>query len=237
DESVAEAADAKRRLDLSRQHVTALLGHKDQPSDKDADQGRESQLSLVDCQAPFDGTIERKQFAASERVKVGDSLFVLADTRRLWIAADLREQDWDALRLTAGQEVLVESPALGHRTLTARVHFIGREVSPESNAVPLVAEIDNSDGLLRPGMFVRVTISLDQPASVLAVPSAAVVEHERHKFVFIPGSRAGEFVRKDIQAGRDDGQWVEVLSGLEPGAQVVAHGAFVLKSELLLERE
>ncbi len=187
--------------------------------------------------SPIDGTIERKQFAASERVKVGDSLFVLADTRRLWIAADLREQDWDALRLTAGQEVLVESPALGHRTLTARVHFIGREVSPESNAVPLVAEIDNSDGLLRPGMFVRVTISLDQPASVLAVPSAAVVEHERHKFVFIPGSRAGEFVRKDIQAGRDDGQWVEVLSGLEPGAQVVAHGAFVLKSELLLERE
>lgn len=237
DEAIAGAADAKRRLDLSRQHVTALLGHKDQPSGKDSDQERETRLSFVDCQAPFDGTIERKQFAASERVKAGDSLFVLADTRHLWIAADLREQDWDALRLTAGQEVLVESPAFGHRTLTARVHFVGREVSPESNAVPLIAEIDNSDGLLRPGMFVRVTISLDQPASVLAVPSTAVVEHERHKFVFIPGSLDGEFVRKNIEAGRDDGEWIEVLSGLEPGSQVVAHGAFVLKSELLLERE
>lgn len=237
DEAIAHAADAKRRLDLSRQHVTALLGHQDPPSDKHSDDEREKRLSLVDCQAPFGGTIERKQFSVSERVKVGDSLFVLADTRRLWIAADLREQEWDALRLTAGQELLVESPALGRHTLNARVHFVGREVSPESNAVPLIAEIDNSDGLLRPGMFVRVTVPLDQPASVLAVPSEAVVEHERHKFVFVPGSRDGEFVRKDIEAGRDNGEWVEVLSGLEPGTQVVAHGAFVLKSELLLERE
>ncbi len=239
DETAAHEADARRRLDISRQHVTTLLGYKEHPlaKDTDADRDRETRLSLVDCQAPFDGTIERKQFAASERVKGGEMLFVLADTRRLWIAADLREQDWDALRLTPGQEVLVESPAFGHRTLTARVQFVGREVSTESNAVPLIAEIDNSDGLLRPGMFVRVTISLDQPASVLAVPSAAVVEHERHKFVFVNGSRDGEFVRKNIQTGRDDGEWIEVLAGLEAGTQVVSQGAFLLKSELLLERE
>jgi cobalt-zinc-cadmium efflux system membrane fusion protein len=256
DEAVAHAADAQRRLDLARQHVAALLGHTDSGSDEPVSVSRQNagqidaprvlakrgydpdtRLSLFDCQAPFEGTIERKQFAALERVKAGDSLFVLADTRRLWIAADLREQDWDALQLTAGQELLVESPALGRRTLVARVQFVGREVSPDSNAVPLVAEIDNSDGLLRPGMFVRVTIALDQPSSVLAVPSAAVVEHEHHKFVFIPGSRDGEFLRKNITAGRDDGEWIEVLSGLELGTQVVAHGAFVLKSELLLERE
>ena len=235
EEATAHAADAKRRLDISRQHVTALLGYKENSRPSDAD--RETRLSLVDCQAPFEGTIERKQFSAAERVKGGEMLFVLADTRHLWIAADLREQDWDALRLKPGQEVLVESPAFGHRTLTARVQFVGREVSPESNAVPLIAEIDNSDGLLRPGMFVRVTISLDQPASVLAVPSAAVVEHEQHKFVFVPGSRDGEFIRKNIEAGRDDGEWVEVLGGLSPGARVVSQGAFVLKSELLLERE
>lgn len=237
DEAAAHVADAKRRLDISRQHVTALLGYEEQTHAKDAEQDRETRLSLVDCQAPFGGTIERKQFSVSERVKGGEMLFVLADTRRLWIAADLREQDWDALRLEPGQELLVESPAFGHRKLTARVQFVGREVSPESNAVPLVAEIDNSDGLLRPGMFVRVTIPLDQSSSVLAIPSAAVVEHERQKFVFVPGSRDGEFVRKNIEAGHDDGEWVEVLSGLAPGMQVVAHGAFVLKSELLLERE
>lgn len=237
DEAAAHEADARRRLAIARQHVTALLGYSETSSVNEETTDRETRLSLVDCQAPFDGTIEHKQFAALERVKVGESLFVLADTRHLWIAADLREQDWDALRLTPGQEVVVESPAFSHRTLTARVQFVGREVSPESNAVPLIAEIDNSDGLLRPGMFVRVTIALDQPASVLAVPTAAVVEHERHKFVFVPGQRDGEFVRKNIEAGRDDGEWIEVLSGLAPGTRVVSQGAFVLKSELLLERE
>lgn len=237
EEAAAHAADAKRRLNISREHVTALLGYKESSLSNDAQQDRETRLSQVDCQAPFEGTIERKQFSASERVKGGEMLFVLADTRHLWISADLREQDWEALRLSPGQELLVESPAFGHRPLTARVQFVGREVAPESNAVPLIAEIDNADGLLRPGMFVRVTIPLDQTPSVMAVPSAAVVEHEQHKFVFVPGPRDGEFIRKNIEVGRDDGEWIEVLSGLEPGSQVVAHGAFVLKSELLLERE
>lgn len=236
DEALANLDDVRRRLDISRQHLTALLGYDESQASVVSTAPQEA-ISLVESRAPFDGTIERRTYSASERVRYGDTLFVLADTRRLWIAADLREREWSALKLSPGQELLVESPALGDRKLTARVYYIGREVSPESNAVPLVAEIDNSEGLLRPGLFVRVAVPLEPAAEVLTVPSSAVVEHEQSRFVFVSGDAEGEFRRQDIHTGRDDGQWIEVTDGLAAGTKVVSHGAFVLKSELLLERE
>ena len=68
------------------------------------------------------------------------------------------------------------------------------------------------------------------------VPSSAVVEHEQAKFVFVSES-GGHFRRQDVRIGLTQDDWTEVISGLTEGVTVVTHGAFVLKSELLLERE
>jgi len=99
-----------------------------------------------------------------------------------------------------------------------------------------VATIDNSDGRLRPGLFVRVLVPLEDVAEVLAAPAAAVVEHERKRFVFVEES-TDQYRRVNVQTGREELGWVEIRSGLLPGARVVIEGAFALKSELLLERE
>jgi len=116
------------------------------------------------------------------------------------------------------------------------VYYVGREVSPVSNAVPLVASLDNPDGRLRPGLFVRVAIPLEEQSEVLAVPEQAVMEHERRRFVFIEEG-PGKYRRADIKTGRESEGWVEIRSGLKAGDRVVTEGAFILKSELLLERE
>lgn len=229
--------DAQRRLAISREHLTTLLGYEDAASPESTSaSSRQSLLSIVESRAPFAGTIERRVFGATERVKQGDTMFVLADTSRLWIAADLREHEWSALKLVEGQELTVESPALPNRKLTARVYFLGPEVDPQSNAVPLVSEIDNADGQLRPGLFMRVGLPIGEPREVLAVPSAAVVEHEGVRFVFVAAGE-GRFRRQDIRAGLMTNEWVEVLDGVTHGQAVVSAGAFILKSELLLERE
>ncbi len=113
---------------------------------------------------------------------------------------------------------------------------VGREVDPQTNAVPLIAEVENRDGLLRPGMFTQATIPTRDAIETLAVPSSAIVEHEGATFVFVPqGDR--EYQRLGIITGRRAGQFVEVVSGLSEGQQVVASDAFYLKSELLLEGE
>jgi cobalt-zinc-cadmium efflux system membrane fusion protein len=236
------AQDARRRLEIARQHLVTLLGY-DEPvveatgghtADRAPVTG--ASLSLVESRAPFGGTIESKRFGISERVKIGDTLLVLADTTRLWVVADLREKDWQALGMQPDQELQLEFPALPDHHLAARLYYLGREVASGKNAIPLVAFVDNPDGLLRPGLFVRVSVPLGEPREALAVPSSAVVEHEGQKFVFV-AEESNEFRRADVRTGETAGPWTEIVAGLAEQTPIVVEGAFFLKSELLLERE
>ena len=182
------------------------------------------------------GTIERRGFSISERVQPSDELFILADTSTLWVVADVREQDWLAVGLQPGQTMTVHVPAMPDRQFTASVHFVGREVSEMSNAVSIVAEIDNHEGSLRPGLFVQATLSIGDAAPVLAVPSPAVVTHDQQTFVFVRENEHS-FRRVFVETGREANDWIEIRSGLKDGDLVVFQGTFILKSELLLEAE
>ena len=122
------------------------------------------------------------------------------------------------------------------RVFEARVRYFGREVQADTNSVPLVATIENSEGLLRPGMFVRVTIPIGESREVLSVKPESVVQHENQSFVFVD-MHGGTFKRVDVSTGQASDDWIEVTKGLSPGQLVVTNGAFLLKSELLLQGE
>jgi cobalt-zinc-cadmium efflux system membrane fusion protein len=225
------AGDALRRLNIAREQLTMLLGYSPDTVPMEATNG--DVLSRVEIRAPFAGTIEERNFASAERIKTSDTIFVLADTRVLWVAADVREQDWRALSLGAGQEVSVEVPAIPGRRFEARIRYVGRQVAAETNSVPLVAAIANTEGLLRPGLYVRVALPFGTPKKALSVPTEAIVSHEGAKFVFV---RTGPttFKRHDVNTGlATDGQ-VEIVSGIDAGASVVVRGAANLKAEMLL---
>jgi cobalt-zinc-cadmium efflux system membrane fusion protein len=226
-----ETGDALRRLHIAQEQRTALLGYSPDTVPVDATAG--DVLSRVEIRAPFAGTIEEKHFAQSERVRTSDAIFVLADTRSLWVAADLREQDWRALTLEPGQELAVDIPAMPGCDLKARVKRTGRRVMPETNSVSLIAEIGNAAGLLRPGLFVHVSIPIGAAKDVLCVPAAAVVQHEGAKFVFVQ-TGPKTFRRADVTTGLETDKVVEVVKGITEGTPVVVQGAMALKSEMLI---
>ncbi len=227
----AKLSEADRQLNLAWQALETLLGYKENRdnltlSDEDA-------LSRLDVRAPFSGSVEAHGFAKNERVMRGDSLFVLANTNSLYVAASIRESDWSAVSLEQGTLVSVMVPALGDRIFEARIRYFGREVMADTNSIPLVATIENSEGLLRPGMFVRVTIPIGDSRQALSVKPESVVQHENQSFVFVD-MLSGSFKRVDVSTGLASDDWIEVTQGLSPGQLVVTNGAFLLKSELLL---
>ncbi|MEZ6128395.1 MAG: efflux RND transporter periplasmic adaptor subunit [Planctomycetaceae bacterium] len=228
----AELADAERKVMIAKNHLQTLLGF----ADDNVQELSSDALSKLEVRAPFAGTIEARFLAKSERVRQSDSLFVLANTDSLYVLADIRENDWAAMSVKAGQEVTVEAPAIPDRTFVAKVHYVGREVAVDSNSLPLVATINNSEGLLRPGMFVRVSVPVEEPISATAVRPASVLQHENEKFVFVAVSD-DTFRRVDVATGRGNEQWVQITEGLNVGQPVVTDGAFLLKSELLLAGE
>ena len=227
----AAVAEAERQLTTARQQLAIVLGR---PIDKTL--SHDEPISSLDVIAPFAGSIESRQFGVSERVAAGDSLFVLADTTTLYVAADLREDDWAATSLSPGQTITLTVSALEEKTLSATIRYLGREVDPTTNAVPLVAAIDNHAGRLRPGMFVRVMVPIGPVVAGLVVDPAAVVRHEDQDFVFLEVSN-GTFERRNVTTGDSAENGVVMTSGLIAGDRIVSRGADLLKAELLLEGE
>lgn len=228
----AARSDATRQVMIAQNHLTTLLGFEDEA----VTEVTSASLSRLEVRAPFAGTIESRTYATRERVSQSDSLFVLANTESLYVSADIRENEWAAMSVQPGQEISVTAPAIPGRAFSAKVHYIGREVAIESNSLPLIGTIANDDGLLRPGMFVRVSIPVAESDSVVAVRTEAVMQHENEKFVFV--SIDDQTFRKvDVRTGVSNEEWVEIKDGLKPGERVIAGGAFLLKSELLLAGE
>ena len=245
DRAKAALEQAERLVRISKEHLRTLVGSKlggeteavasGEELPPDSPEGAYDISSLV-LRTPFDGVVEDIFVARGERVRAGDRLFVVADTSTLWVRAQIHERQWTMVEVSEGQEVRVNVPGAGEHHTTARINHVGATVEAESRSVPLVAELKNDDAHYKPGMFVWVDLPQGELREALAVPAAAIVRHEGKAFVFV-SETAGRFRRVDVETGITSGDLVEVKKGLQAGQQVVSRGAFLLKSELLLEDE
>ena len=242
DRARASLAQADRLVEVSKEHLRTLVGSRlgaeiaavaEDASDSPGDTGS---LSTLIMRTPFDGIVEDVFVARGERVQGGDPMFIVADTSLLWVRAQIHEREWTAVDVVKGQEVKVSVPGADRHELVARVHHVGAIVEAESRSVPLVAELDNNDAHLKPGMFVWVDLPQGSGREAMVVPAAAVMRHDGEAFVFEPLTE-GRYRRVAVTTGIDSGDLVEIVTGLQEGEPVVVAGAFVLKSELLLEKE
>lgn len=188
--------------------------------------------------APFDGHIVGRQAVPSQHAEPADTLLTLANLATVWVSADVPESALASLPgMSAGGTVRLSAAAYPGRTFEARVLSVGAEVDARTRTVPLLAEADNAEGLLKLGMFARVVLAdgADEPA--LAVPSAAIVELDGRPVVFVPESDERTFQPRAVTPGREADGRRAILAGLSEGERVVVAGAFLLKSELILQNE
>ncbi|MCA9128671.1 MAG: efflux RND transporter periplasmic adaptor subunit, partial [Planctomycetales bacterium] len=237
----SEVEAAARNLIVARQRLAALLGVSlSQLPSLDFSEGDE-RISLLEIHAPLAGTVEKNLFSQTERVDAGAELFVVADTTRLWVEADVRARDWNAMRCQPGDVVRVRAAEVDDTTdLHGRVYYVGREMDPDSGAIPLVIEVANDQSLFRPGMFARVDVPVGSIENAIAIPSSALIDVDGQPTVFIKDGNRFRPVVVSVGAlglGPESGEQIEVQSGLEVGQEIVFEGAFQLKSELLLESE
>lgn len=188
--------------------------------------------SLLTVRASISGRVVEKHVAVGELVTPERNLFTIADLQHVWIWIDVFERDIASVHL--GDEVEVRVDAYPVRVFTGKVTYVGSQVASGSRTLRARIDVVNSEGLLRPGMFAAVKLTDphgEKAANTLVVPAAAVVGRGDEALVFVPGG-GGRFVAHPVKTGRQEGEFVEVLSGLEAGEEVVTQGTFFLKSEL-----
>lgn len=243
DRARASLEQARRQVRISREHLRTLVGSTfsddvepttvdsavplDPPDDV-------HDISALVMRTPFSGVVEDVFVVRGQRVGAGQKLFVVADTTTLWVRAQIHERQWTTVEVAAGQSVRVTVPGAAVHQTTAKVNHVGATVESDSRSVPLVAELANDDTHYKPGMFVWVDLPQGEIRDVVAVPESAVMRHEGKEFVFVPDGK-DRYRRVDIETGIENGEYREVKAGLTAGQEVVSRGAFILKSELLLE--
>ena len=236
----AALQQSERLLQVSKENLRNLVGARLDARTPDAadggdDSSKDDSISAISLRTPFDGIVEEIFVSRGERVKGGDRMFVVADTRRLWVRAQVHEKQWTMVEVAEGQVVGVSVPGAEEHRTTATVNHIGATVDASSRSVPIVADLENDDAHYKPGMFVWVELPQGEVRDTVAVPTTAVMRHEGKSFVFVPVE--GGFRRVDVDTGIETNDFVEVTRGVEVGQRVVSRGAFLLKSELLLEDE
>jgi membrane fusion protein (multidrug efflux system) len=158
-------------------------------------------------------------------VKEGQDLVTLEDIAALKVDFRVPEQLLAALR--PGQAVEMATDALPGRKYVATVDAIDPLVDQAGRAVLLRARLKNSDGQLRPGMFVRTRLIVAQRQNALTVPEEALVPVGADQFVYRIAD--GKAQRVKIRAGVRRGGAVEVLEGLAAGDTVVIAGQIKLR--------
>lgn len=180
--------------------------------------------------APLSGTVIEKPAIGGMRFNTGDPLFKIADLSKVWVMADVAEQDLGAIR--AGQPAHVSFVAFPDRSFEGTVDFIYPSLMPNTRTGRVRIVLSNKDGLLRESMYAIVKIeagaTTGQPT--LSVPDSAIIDSGGTQVVLIANGQ-GQFEPRPVRTGaRGDGR-VQILSGLKPNEQVVAGANFLIDAE------
>lgn len=233
DQEQAEADAANAAADL-RVAETALVAARDRMRmlGRSAEQVAEVERTrhvdaVITVAAPIAGTVVQRRAGPGQWVNAGatDPVATIADLSTVWLVAGVRELD--APDVHVGQAVEVRVNALPERVFEARVAMVGSSLDPNTRRLPVRAEVQDPDGLLKPEMFANFRITVGGGGNALGVPANAVIHRgaETSVWAALDGNR---FALRRVELGRRSGDMLEVREGLAEGSRIVTAGALFI---------
>jgi cobalt-zinc-cadmium efflux system membrane fusion protein len=182
--------------------------------------------SVTSVASTMAGTVVERQVAQGQVVQPADALYVVADLSRVWVTAEVPEQQ--AALVKAGQTVDIEVPALGS-SLSGKLIFVADTVNPETRTIAVRSVVDNANRQLKPAMLATMLIQA-APVQRVVIPAEAVVRDSDADNVFVEVA-AQQFRLTPVRLGPDMDGKRAVLSGLKPEQRILVSGAFHLNNE------
>jgi RND family efflux transporter MFP subunit len=180
----------------------------------------------LQIRAPSRGVVLSRNVTLSQWFKAGEEFYSIADIGKVWVYANVYEQE--ARHLRPGMTVKVKHAQLG-KTFNAKVSEVLSLFDPVSKTLKVRLDVDNHRYELRPDMFVDVEIPLIMPPS-LHVPADAVIDSGTKKIVYVETGK-GTFEPCQVETGWRLGRRVEITGGLLPGEKIIVSGNFLVDSE------
>jgi membrane fusion protein, heavy metal efflux system len=221
----AEAARTEAELAASKAKLQALgVG---QPTAGSSISGA-GMLSLV---APIEGVVVRRDAVLGRFLQAKETAFVIADPHDLRAAVNVYEADLPYFRVGEDAEILID--AMPNKTWKGKIVLVEPQVGKASRAARAYIDVQNPDGTLKPGLFVRASIKLPEDVTHgrLLVPAPAVQPIGDGDVVFVE-LQPGVFEVRKVGVARRTTQVAEIRDGLKKTERIAVEGAFVLRGEV-----
>jgi membrane fusion protein, copper/silver efflux system len=180
--------------------------------------------------SPADGFVVARSVSPGQKFERDTEWYRIADLRRVWIEADVFEND--AQYLQPGMQVRVFLPNQS-RVFQGRVSNVLPQYVAATRTLKARIEVDNHDYVLRPDMFVDVELPVAFSRTIV-VPAGAVLDSGLKRTVFVERGE-GLFSPRTVETGRRFDDRVEIVRGLETGERIVVSGNFLVGSESRLK--
>lgn len=199
-----------------------------------------STIRKKQVRAPFGGQLGIREVNLGQFVDNGDKIVSLQSLDPIFVDFLLPQQLLS--QVAPGSKLRVLTDVYPGKTFDGELTAVNAEIDPVTRNIRLQGTLQNPDGLLRPGMFGRVILSLGEAEEVTAIPVTAIVAATYGDSVFVVTEKTGEdgseqlaVEQRFIRTGRSEGDFVAVTEGLAPGETVVTAGAFKLRNGSIIE--
>jgi len=217
DDADARYSSSFAQLDLSRAQLQQTQARLDE---------LKINLANTEIRSPVNGFVGQRNFDVGAWVSTNAPVASVVDISSVRLVANVVERD---LRLVnAGDAAVVEVDAFPGQKFSGTIARVSPVLDPQTRTAEMEIEVPNPGALLKPGMYARVDLTVDERPGVLVAPKTAIVDYDgqRGAFVFTDDSKA-EFV--PVQVGIDDATRVEITGGLTEGQRIVVLGATSLR--------
>jgi len=223
-----DIVQANNRLLQATQRKLELLGVTGEEIEHLAHTRSVNTQSVI--RSPFGGTVTEKIALPGMYIMRGDKLLSLTELSTVWMYADIYEKDIASIQ--QGQEVAVTMPSYPGEIFTGRIIFISPTVDDATRTIKVRVEMNNTNGKLKPNMFVTAAIRAPL-GEQLVIPASALLDTGTRKVVYVAQGE-DTFVKRDIVTGQEAEGFIQVLSGLQPGETVVTAATFLIDSQTQL---
>jgi len=190
------------------------------------------QLEKSKIVAPFDGTIDAVLAEAGTVVSAGMSpVFRLVNLSNMYLKADVAEGYLNDV--VAGKKVLVNFPVLGLE-VPSTIRSVGRYINPDNRTFSIEVDLPNNKAQIKPNLTAQININDYTNDQALLVPQSVISENaagEQYVYTTLYDQDRNQSLAKKriVVTGKTEGDFVEILQGIQPGDTVIAEGARSVK--------
>lgn len=181
--------------------------------------------------SPIDGVIAQLYFDAGEIVGPGTPVANIVNLEQIYINASITEEL--LFNIEKGQKLTIRVLAANKEYLEGVVEYISPVVDPRTQAFTVKILANNPGGRLRGGMFTELYVPVAENKSALVLPISAVLDLDTDPHVYV--IEEGKAVRKSLETGIIDANYVEIIRGLRGNEIVVNQGQYNLDDGTMVE--